>query len=265
MVVAVIGAGRMGGAMARGWIRAGIVPPDALRLYRRDAARLAEIAAEMGAVAANSVENAVRGADVIVFGVKPFALAEVLRNAAPFLAPHSLVVSLAAGVRLNVIEAALPDAPPVLRVMPNTPAQIGHAASAFCRGTHATDSHAAMTLRLLQAVGVAYEVTEAQLDAVIGVAGSGVAYFYLLIEALTDGGVRAGLPRDMARTLAAQTASGAAQMILQSGEHPAALKDAVTTPGGTTIAALAVLEKSGVRGVIMDAVEAAARRAQELA
>ena len=264
MVVAVLGAGRMGGALARGWVQAGVLSGSDLRLFRRNTIQLADLGTETGGLTASSLEGAVRDADVLLLSVKPQQIIPLLAEVKPFVKAGAIILSVAAGIRLDSLHSASPDNAPVLRAMPNTPAQIGAAASAFCRGRFATDEHAAIVQRLLQAVGVAFEVTEAQMDAVIGVAGSGVAYFYLLIEALTDGGVKAGLPRDVARQLAAQTALGAARMILETGEHPAALKDAVTTPGGTTISALASLEKAGVRSAMIEAVEAAAQRAKEI-
>jgi pyrroline-5-carboxylate reductase len=152
----------------------------------------------------------------------------------------------------------------VIRVMPNTPCLIGRGASGFSLGLHATKADAAVVEQLLSTVGIAMEVPEKLLDAVTGLSGSGPAYVYLMIEALSDGGVRAGLPRDLATKLAAQTVLGSAEMVLSTGQHPGALKDAVTSPGGTTIAGLHALEQNGVRGALMDAVLAATERAREL-
>lgn len=268
MTIAVLGAGRMGEALARGWLRApalGFRGSD-LRLLGRDDTKTSRLAESLGdgVLGTNRPADAVRDADVLVLCVKPHLVESVLFTVKPHARPDSLLLSVAAGVRLATLEASFHPGAAVLRAMPNTPAQIGASASAFCRGTHAIDNDAATVHTLLAAVGVAVEVTEAQLDAVIGVAGSAVAYYYLFIEALTDGGVRAGLPRAVARELAAQTAVGAGRMVLETGEHPMALKDAVTTPGGTTIAALATLEKNAVRGAVIEAVEAAANRAREM-
>jgi pyrroline-5-carboxylate reductase len=262
--LAVLGTGKMGGALVRGWVEAKAVPGANIRLYDPYHQAASALANDVGASATSSPQQAVQEADVLLLSVKPPLIAPVLQGVRDTLAPSCLIVSIAAGVRLASLEEAAPPNAPVIRVMPNTPALVGEAASAFCRGAHATPAHAAIAQTLFSSVGTIYEVTESQIDAVTGVSGSGVAYFYLLIEALTDGGVRAGLPRDVSRALAAQTALGAARMILETGEHPAVLKDAVTTPGGTTIAALEVLERSGVRGAMIEAVLAAQSRAQEM-
>ena len=262
--LAVLGAGKMGGALVRGWVRSGVLTSTNIRIHNRRPESTARFADEVGATAASSPAECVQEADVLLLGVKPWQIVPILDEIRDYLPPSCLILSVAAGVSLLTLEKAAPTSASVLRAMPNTPALVGAAATAFCRGIHATDAHAALAQSLFGAVGSVYEVTESQIDAVIGVSGSGVAYFYLLIEALTDGGVRAGLPRDVARPLAAQTALGAARMLLETGEHPAVLKDAVTTPGGTTIAALEVLERAGIRGTMMEAVLAAQKRAREM-
>jgi pyrroline-5-carboxylate reductase len=262
--LAVLGTGKMAGALVRGWVQTGTLPPQNIRLHNRTTERAQMLSLATEAWVSESAIEAVTEADVVLIAVKPWAVVETLTAVREALPENALVLSVAAGVRLATMTEALRLTTPLVRVMPNTPAMVGAAASAFCRGTNATEEHATVTRLLFGAVGGIVEVTEEQIDAVIGVSGSGVAYFYLFIEALTDGGVRAGLPRDVARDLAAQTALGAARMILETGEHPAALKDAVTTPGGTTIAALEVLEKAGVRGTIIQTVLAARDRAREL-
>ncbi len=262
--LAVLGAGKMGGALARSWAAAGMFAPGDIRLYDPAVAAAAAVAADRGAPIAPSAPEAAAGADVLLVSVKPHLTLQSLRDVRDSLAPGCLVLSVAPGVTLARLEEAAAAPLPVIRVMPNTPALVGEGAAAFCRGRHATDAHAALVADLFGAVGRAMEVEERHLDAVTGVSASGPAYFYLIIEALADGGVRAGLPREVARTLAAQTALGAARMVLETGEHTAALKDAVATPGGTTMAALAVLERAGLRGTLMDAVRAAADRAREL-
>ncbi|MBC8102530.1 MAG: pyrroline-5-carboxylate reductase [Cytophagales bacterium] len=263
--LAVLGPGSMGGALVRGWVKAGTLQGINVRFYTTNAAKAAALAAETGAFAASSPADAVTHADILLVSVKPplvLPSLEAIKEVLPVGVP---VLSVAAGIKLEALERILPGGTPVLRVMPNTPALVGEAASAFCRGSHATGAHADLVQTLFSAVGAAVEVSsESQIDAVIGVAGSASAYFYLIIEALTDAGVRAGLPRQTARLLAAQTALGSAKMVLQTGQHPAVLKDAVTTPGGTTIAALHVLEKAGIRGTLMDAVLAAQQRAREM-
>lgn len=272
MKVAVLGTGKMASALVRGWSKAGILAPTDFFLANRSPQKASALAEELVSTSDiterpktfNSFADAVQNADIVLIAVKPFAVMDALRAIKETVSPKSLIVSVAAGIRIESMESVFAQAQPVIRVMPNTPAAIGEAATAFCRGKYAEGNHAAIVQQLFASVGVCVEVTEDQLDAVIGVSGSGVAYMYLIIEALTDGGVRAGLPRDIARSLAAQTALGAAKMILETGEHPAVLKDAVTTPGGTTITALEVLEKAGIRGTLIEAVLAARNRAREL-
>jgi pyrroline-5-carboxylate reductase len=262
--LAVIGTGKMAGALAGGWLKAGVLTPGNVRLYNRTPEKAARFAEATGCVAVSTPQEAVTDADILLLGVKPFGVVPALEGVRDALPPGCLVVSVAAGVRTATMEAALRPETPVVRVMPNTPALVGAAASAYCRGAFATTEHAEITRRLFSAVGETAEIAEEQMDAILGISSSGVAYFYLIIEALSDGGVRAGLPRDIARQFAAQTALGAARMILETGEHPAALKDAVTTPAGTTIAALEVLEAAGLRGTLIKAVLAARDRAREL-
>jgi pyrroline-5-carboxylate reductase len=255
----------MGGALVRGWVKTSILSAGNIRFYTPNVVKAAILQEETGAIAAASAAEAADQADAVLVSVKPPLVLSSLEAVKDVLPRESPVLSVAAGVKIEAIERVLPEGTPVLRVMPNTPALVGEGASAYCRGTHATEEHAALTQSLFSAVGCAVEVaSEAQIDAVIGVAGSASAYFYLIIEALIDGGVRAGLPRATARLLAAQTALGSAKMVLETGEHPGVLKDAVTTPGGTTIAALHVLEKAGVRGALIDAVLAAQQRAREM-
>ncbi len=263
--LAVLGAGMMGGALARGLVACGAMPASGIRLFDTHGAKAEALAAELGpgALAAPSAQAAVAAADLILLAVKPPMVADVLTEIAPFVTPSQLVISIAAGIRLAKMEAALPDIP-IIRTMPNTPCLVGKGATALSRGTHAGDEHLQLAQSLFAAVGLSVEVPERLLDAVTGLSGSGPAYVYLMIEALADGGVKEGLTRDTARLLAAQTVLGAAQMVLSSDEHPAQLKDNVTTPGGTTIAALHVLERAGLRTALIDAIQAAAERSREL-
>jgi pyrroline-5-carboxylate reductase len=198
----------------------------------------------------------------------------VLAALGPHVTPHHLVISIAAGVRLETLEAALGAGARVVRVMPNTPCLVAAGASAYALGAHATQADADLVHSLLGSVGLAIQVEEKMMNAVTGLSGSGPAYVFLMIEALADGGVAAGLPRDTALALAAQTVAGAAQMVLQGDNdddgsvlglvHPAVLKDKVASPAGTTIAGICELETSGVRGAFMRAVKAAAARSEEL-
>ena len=192
-------------------------------------------------------------------------MAHVLEHLRHVVTPEHLIVSIAAGVSIATLEAGLGPDRRIVRVMPNTPALVGEGASGYCLGTHARESDEATVRKCLDSVGRAYRVPESLLDAVTGLSGSGPAFVYVMIEALSDGGVRVGLPRDVATTLAAQTVLGAAKMVLETGLHTGVLKDQVTSPGGTTIAGLHALERGGVRAALIDAVEAATRRSAELA
>jgi pyrroline-5-carboxylate reductase len=207
-------------------------------------------------------ERAIDDGQIVVLAVKPDQVDPVCRAHAATLRQR-LLISVAAGVSLRQLIDAT-GAKRVVRVMPNTPCLVGAGASAFCRAGDTTDADVAAVQTMLAAVGDAVEVPEKLMDAVTGLSGSGPAYVFLIIEALADGGVAAGLPRAVALRLAAQTVQGAAKMVADTGEHPGALKDAVASPGGTTIAGLAVLEENAVRGALIAAVGAAARRSREL-
>jgi pyrroline-5-carboxylate reductase len=201
--------------------------------------------------------------DLLVLAVKPQTMAALLEEIRGVLR-SPLVVSIAAGFTLKQLSAGLGARCRLVRVMPNTPCLVGASASAYTPGEGTTAEDAAIVDRLLNAVGRAFRLPEHLLDAVTGLSGSGPAFVYLMIEALSDGGVRVGLPREVSTTLAAQTVLGAAKMVLETAQHPGALKDMVASPGGTTIAGLHALERGGVRGALMDAVEAATRRSKEL-
>lgn len=264
--LAILGTGMMGGALARGLVHAGAMPSSGLRLFDTHEAKAIALAANLGpgALASETARSAIANADMILIAVKPPMVVGVLAEIAPALSPSQLVISIAAGVRLAKMEALLPEGIPVIRTMPNTPCLVGCGATALCRGASATEEHLALAQNLFASVGLSVEVPERLLDAVTGLSGSGPAYVYLMIEALADGGVKEGLTRDTSRLLAAQTVLGAAQMVLSSDQHPAQLKDNVTTPGGTTINALHVLERAGLRTALIDAVGAAAERSREL-
>jgi pyrroline-5-carboxylate reductase len=263
--VGFLGAGRMATALARAWTASGRV--RSARTLASDpvpAARDA-FARETGCQATHDNRLVAGRADVLVLAVKPQNMAALLAEVRDVVQARSpLVVSIAAGVTLAQIAAALGGACRLVRVMPNTPCLVGASASAYSPGEHATAADVALVQALLDDAGLAFRLGEHLLDAVTGLSGSGPAFVYLVIEALADGGVRVGLPRDVAQALAAQTVLGAARMVLHTGQHPAALKDAVASPGGTTIAGLHALERAAARGAFIDAVEAAARRAAEL-
>ena len=260
-----IGAGRMASALVRGMIRAGVASPDRIMAADPLESCREELARETGIEATASNRAVVERSDVVVLAVKPQSMSEALEELKPAAATRHLIVSIAAGVSIETIGGVLGGDRRVVRVMPNTPALLGEGASAFAMGPNTTQDDQATVHALLESVGRAVRVPESQLDAVTGLSGSGPAFVYLMIEALSDGGVRAGLPRDVATTLAAQTVLGGARMVLETGLHPGALKDQVASPGGTTIAGLHALERAGVRGALIDAVEAAARRSAELA
>ena len=254
----------MGGALARGIAASGVIDASRIVLYDKDGALAAQTASSIGASATEGAAEAVAGADIVLIAVKPGIVPIAVAEIAPSIDSSKLVVSIAAGVPSAKIESLLPAGVPVVRVMPNTPALVGEGASALAAGSSATQEHLDIVKAMLGAVGKAVVVDEKLIDAVTGLSGSGPAYVYLMIEALSDGGVKAGLPRAVAVELAAQTVLGSAKMVLETGEHPAKLKDDVTTPGGTTIAGLAELERGGVRIALIEAVEAAAKRSREL-
>ena len=264
MTIAFLGAGAMGAALMRGLIAAGVYKPQDIITYDVDAVRAQALAGELGCRSATSPEEACRDADVILAAIKPQIMLTALRPLRDVLGSGQILISIAPGLSTAQLEVCFSSPVPVLRVMPNTPALVGQGAAAICRGVHATEEHQALGRRIFGAVGLAVDVEEKLLDAVTGLSGSGPAYVYVFIEALSDAGVRMGLSRDSATRLAAQTVLGAAQMVLETGQHPGFLKDQVTSPGGTTIAGLHELERHGMRGAVMDAVQAATQRAQEL-
>lgn len=264
MNIAFLGAGAMGAALMRGLIAANVYKPKNIIAYDVETARAQALAGELGCKAATSAEDACRDADVVLAAIKPQIMLAALRPLRDIIGPQHTLISIAPGLSTSQLEVCFSAPVPVLRVMPNTPALVGQGAAAICRGVHATEEHQALGRRIFGAVGLAVDVEEKLLDAVTGLSGSGPAYVYLFIEALSDAGVRMGLSREAATRLAAQTVLGAAQMVLETGQHPGFLKDQVTSPGGTTIAGLHELERHAVRGAVMDAVQAATRRAQEL-
>jgi pyrroline-5-carboxylate reductase len=259
-----LGAGQMATALARGWLSAGLTTPD--RLQASDPAPQARqnFTGETQARAGANNSEVVAVSELLILAVKPQSMPGLLAEIKPHVTSRHLVVSIAAGVTLNQLADGLGSKTRIVRVMPNTPCLVGASASAYSAGESATDDDLKLVHRLLNAVGRAYRLPEHLLDAVTGLSGSGPAYVYVMIEALSDGGVLVGLPRDVATALAAQTVLGAARMVLETEQHPSVLKDKVTSPGGTTIAGLHALERGGARAAIIDAVEAATRRAGEL-
>jgi pyrroline-5-carboxylate reductase len=259
-----LGAGKMATALAQGFLRAGLVAPSGIIAGDTQGAAREAFAGQTKARATESNAEVVAAGDIIVLAVKPDQAAAVLSEIGLLLQARHLVVSIVAGLSLSSIEAKLPPTAKVIRVMPNTPALAGESASAFAPGKLATKEDTQTALKLLSSVGYACQVKESLLDAVTGLSGSGPAYVCVMIEALADGGVAAGLPRDLAIKLAAQTLLGTAKMVLETGLHPGHLKDMVASPGGTTIEGLHELEKAGVRGALMNAVRAAAAKSKIL-
>lgn len=254
----------MAEALVRGLLESRATDVRSIRVCDPVEARRRHLATSYGVATAEDNASVAGWAEVIVLAVKPSVVVPAVRSLAPFLGTDVLVVSIAAGVPIATIEAELPAGRHVIRAMPNTAALVREGATAITKGTAATDSDVDVASALFEVVGRAVVVPEKLLDAVTGLSGSGPAYVMLVIEALADGGVRAGLPRDVAELLAAQTVYGAAKLQLETGEHPAVLKDRVTSPGGTTIAGLRELEARGVRGALIDAVYAATKRSEEL-
>ena len=264
VTIGFLGAGKMAIALAKGFLRAELVTSGRLLASDPAAAACAAFGRETGASTTSSNLEVVKKAKVIFLAVKPDQVGPVLSELRPAFTPEHLLVSIAAGVTLGKLESALGAGSRVVRVMPNTPALVGASASAFALGANASAEDAVLAEKLLSAIGVAFRVKESLLDAVTGLSGSGPAYIYVAIEALSDGGVAAGLPRDIAVKLAAQTVLGSAKMVLETGLHPGALKDMVASPGGTTIEGLHQLEQGNFRGTLISAVRAATERARRL-
>lgn len=260
--VAVVGAGKIGEALLSGLLHAGR-GVDELMFTERHPERAAELTARYG-IPAVEVAEAAKRANVLVIAVKPQDIDQVLDELAPLLGPETLVVSLCAGLPTALYERRLAAGVPVVRVMPNTPMVVGEAMSAISPGSHATPEHLALVNELLSSVGQVIEVPESQQDAVTALSGSGPAYFFFLVEAMIDAGILLGLPRAVSEKLIIQSAVGAAKMLAETGEHPVILREAVTSPAGTTINAIRELEKHGVRAALLAAIEAARDRSVQL-
>lgn len=260
-----LGCGKMASALLGGVVKAGVAQPGDIVVSDQHAASCEALAQQYGvSVAENNIALA-EAADVLLLCVKPGDAEGAMRElGATGALQGKLVISIVTGLSIDHLQALAGEGARIVRVMPNTPALVGHGAAAMARGASAGEEDAALVATIMGAVGRCVEVKEELLDAVTGLSGSGPAYIYLVIEALADGGVKMGLPRNLALELAAQTVRGAAEMVLSTGLHPAVLKDQVTSPGGTTITALAAMEEAGVRSGLIRAVEAATTRSQEL-
>jgi pyrroline-5-carboxylate reductase len=262
--IGILGAGNMGCAILRGLLAGGQVKPESLWVSDVDLQRLSQLEQELRITTTSSNQELVKSADVVVLAVKPQMLTAVLGGIGGAWQDGTLVVSILAGVSTAALEAKLPQSTRVIRAMPNTPALVLEAATAITPGSRATASDVESARALFDCVGRTVEVTESMMDAVTGLSGSGPAFILLVVEAMADGAVRMGMPRALALQLAAQTVAGTARLLLQTGEHPAVLKDRVTSPAGTTIAGLMELEAAGVRHAFAQAVVSAATRASEL-
>lgn len=261
--VGFLGAGQLAGALARGWVAAGVLAADETMASDPSPEARSRFTERSGCRAVPSNRDLVVDSEILIVAVKPQTMSSLAADVRSLIRPSHLLVSVAAGVTIARLSEEFGTGR-VIRVMPNTPALVGSCAAGYSPGAAVSTEDLAQVDRLFNALGKAYRLPEPLLDAVTGLSGSGPAFVYVMIEALSDGGVRMGLPRDVALGLAAQTVLGAARMVLDTGLHPGALKDMVASPGGTTIAGLHALERNGVRGALMDAVEAAARRASEL-
>jgi pyrroline-5-carboxylate reductase len=263
--VALIGAGNIGRALLGGMLRGDEFEPDQVRVTRRSAAALDALAEQFPGIHTGT-DNvaAVEGASVVVLAVKPYQALDVLEEVRGRVAEDALVVSVLAGLTTDTLRDALGGEIAVVRAMPNTPALVDEGATALAAGAFADAQHLALAHEIFESVGKVEVVPESLMDAVTGLSGSGPAYVYMVIEALTDGGVKQGLPRPTAHRLAAQTVLGAARLAVETGKHPAILRDEVTTPGGTAIAAVADLEAHGLRTMLINAVAVATARSREL-
>ena len=263
MNLGIIGCGKMGSALVKGAIKENAIDGQKVMVIDLVPELAQKLSNDIGATVAKTNDDLIKNADAILLCVKPQDMISLTDS---FTKERSskLFISIAAGIKIDDLEKSLKNDDRVIRVMPNTPAMIGQGASAQSKGKNATESDAEFVSKILNAVGISIEVPEKQLDAVTGLSGSGPAYIYTVIEALADGGVLVGLPKEKALTLAAKTVIGAANMVMKSDEHPAKLRDQVASPGGTTIAGLAALESGKFRSTLIEAVKAATKRSEEL-
>ena len=263
--VAVLGAGKMGGILLQAFLKQNLFAPEQIHATVAHEERAVALSTQWGVDV--SIDNlaAAQQADLILVGVKPFQVPGLIEEIKPALTPKKTVVSFAASVKTRAIEEAAGQEIAVIRAMPNTPSALGAGVAALCRGRFVSDAQMELAVRMFETVGRAVTVDEKHMDAVTGLSGSGPAYVYIIIEALAEAGVKVGLPRDIATQLAAQTAYGASKMVLETGYHPALLKDAVTTPAGCTIDGILELEEGGLRVTLIKAVMRATERARQLA
>jgi len=263
--VAVLGAGKMGGILVKAWLEKKLLTPAMTSATVQHEERASALAKKLGIPVGTDNVSAARNADIVFLCVKPQAVQGVVAEIRPHVGPEKLVIAVAASVPTSHIEKALAGNVPVVRAMPNTPCAIGLGMTALCKGQHAGTQHLEVASELFNVVGRTVVVDEKHMDAVTGLSASGPAYIYIILESLAEAGVKVGLPRDVATLLAAQTTLGAASVVLETGDHPALLKDAVTTPAGCTVDGIMELEEGKLRVTLIKAVVKAAQRAKELA
>jgi len=263
--VAVLGAGKLGGILVKALLEKKLLSPGLTSATVQHAERAAALSKKLGIPVGTDNAGAARNADIVFVCVKPQVVQSVMEEIRLQVRPEQLIISVAASVPTSAIENALASAIPVVRAMPNTPCAIGQGMTALCKGKHAGPSHLEIATELFNVVGRTVVLDEKHMDAVTGLSASGPAYIYIILESLAEAGVKVGLPRDVATLLAAQTTLGAAGVVLETGDHPALLKDAVTTPAGCTIDGIMELEEGKLRVTLIKAVVKAAQRAKELA
>ena len=262
--LAVLGTGKLGSILLRAYLKQGLFPPKHVTATVRHEEKAALLAKELGVTVTTDNRKAVHDADIVLLGVKPQVVGDVLREIAPELGKDTLIISVAASVPTNYIEQRAGTRVAVVRAMPNTCSTVGCGMTGICRGAHASGEHLEIAKTMFNAVGRTVVVDEKNMDAVTGLSASGPAFAYIILESLAEAGVKVGLPRDIATLLAAQTMKGSASVVLETGDHPALLKDAVTTPAGCTIDGILELEEGKLRVTLIKAVVKATQRAGEL-
>ncbi len=262
--VAFLGLGKMGGILLQALLKKNLLSPKNTVATVRHTERAQELSQELGISVTTDNRQAAQQSDLVLLCVKPQTVREVTEEIAGEMTSKKLLISIAASVPTRYIEEILDSEVPVVRAMPNTPCVIGCGMTGLCKGKFADETHLDIAKTFFDSVGMTVTVDEKRMDAVTGLSASGPAFIYIILESLAEGGVKVGLPRDVATLLAAQTAQGAARMVLETGQHPALLKDAVTTPAGCTVDGIMELEEGKLRVTLIKAVVKATERAQEL-